>query len=62
MCEGHITYNVGQAEGFKGEKDVCVLVGGLCGRSGEVGRVDDGIELRHGHHFSPDRVDVLVGP
>eukprot|EP00961_Rhodomonas_salina_P052977 710460-Rhodomonas_salina.1 len=39
MCEGHIAYNVGQAKGFKGEKDVCVLVGGLGGRSGEVCRV-----------------------
>eukprot|EP00961_Rhodomonas_salina_P182349 2461630-Rhodomonas_salina.1 len=62
MCEGHIAYNVGQAEGFEGETDVSVLVGGLCGRSGEVCGVDDGVELRHGRHFSPDVVDVLVGP
>eukprot|EP00961_Rhodomonas_salina_P128643 1733295-Rhodomonas_salina.1 len=45
MCEGHIAYNVGQAEGFEGEKDVCVLVGGLGGRAGEVSGVDDGVEL-----------------
>eukprot|EP00961_Rhodomonas_salina_P175396 2365234-Rhodomonas_salina.1 len=62
MCKGHITYNVGQAKGFEGEKDVGVLVGGLGGRSGEVCRVGDGIELRHGRHLSPDVVDVLVSP
>eukprot|EP00961_Rhodomonas_salina_P132801 1787697-Rhodomonas_salina.1 len=61
MCKGHIAYNVGQAKGFKGEKDDGVLVGGLSGRLGEVCWVDDGIELRHGRHFSPDVVDVLFG-
>eukprot|EP00961_Rhodomonas_salina_P269128 3636598-Rhodomonas_salina.1 len=59
MCEGHIAYNVGQAKGFEREEDVSMLVRGLGGRSGEVCRVGDGVELRHGRHLSPDVVDVL---
>eukprot|EP00961_Rhodomonas_salina_P059312 796864-Rhodomonas_salina.1 len=62
MCKGHITYNVGQAKGFKGEEDVSMLVRGLSGRLGEVCRVGDCVELHHGLHLSPDVVDVLVSP